>query len=165
MLTHRGVYSVKFSLFDEQLIAIYTFARWKAFTAKTMLPFQLDGNRVPLLRLLNKKVGIADVCCDMGRIKSLTLSDAIIYSYCRDIRFVLILCIFFGFSLWMFIAPEPLLKYPNGWLSPTLIDVIKDTYVNHICITHPEVISPCECGEPFNQTVREIFPQKYFDPR
>lgn len=167
MLKQKGVYSVNFDLFNvfnEPLIVIYTFARWKAFTAKTMLPFQLDGNRVPLLRLLKKKVGLADVYCDMGRIKSFTLSDAIIYSYCRDIRFVLFLCIFFGFSLWMFIAPEPLFQYPNGWFSPTFLNVIKDTDVNHLCLTHPEVLSPCECGEPFNQTVRERFPQKDFDP-
>lgn len=168
MLKQKGVYSVQLSFFHNPLIAISLFSRWKAFTAKKML---LDGNRVPLLRLLNnKKFSIADVYCDMFRIKSSKLSDGILYPYCRDICIVIFHCIFLGFSLWIFLAPEPLLHYLNSiysyeeWFSPTLCKLIKGTYVNHICLSHPEVLSPCECGEPLNKIVMESYPLKNFDP-
>lgn len=67
----------------------------------------------------------------------------------------------------MFIAPEQLLNKPQALCSPDLkflINVIEDTYVNHICSTHPEVSSPCDCGEPLNKTLKGLLQDKPFDP-
>lgn len=67
----------------------------------------------------------------------------------------------------MFVAPEPLLDKPLALCSTGLNYIrklIQDTYVNHVCSIHPEGISPCECGEPLNQTARSIFPLNSFDP-
>lgn len=106
----------------------------------------------------------------MFRINICQFSDAIIDPYCRDICFSLILCIFLGFSLWIFLAPDPLLQYLNSVYSkkesllPTLIKLLKSTYVDHVCYAHPEVLSPCECGEPLKQIVMETYPLQNFDP-
>lgn len=108
--------SIQYSYDDSSVI--YTYAPWEPLTAKERLPFKIDGKKYPLLRSPNKKIGLADVLMDTGRIKSFKLSDAIIYSYCMDIRFVLFLSIFFGFELWMFIAPDPLLNKPLALCSP-----------------------------------------------
>ncbi|KAF3452227.1 hypothetical protein FNV43_RR08325 [Rhamnella rubrinervis] len=121
----------------------YTYAQWEPLTAKERLPFKIDGKKYPILRgSPNKKIGLTDVLMDTGRIKSFKLSDAILYSYGLDIRFVLFLSIFLGFQLWMFIAPELLLNKPSALCSPNLkylINSIQDTYVNKVCVTHPEL--------------------------
>lgn len=56
------------------------------------------------------------------RVKSFGLKEAIIYSYFRDIRFVLVLCAMLGFSVWWFTAPETLLLKPGAliFISPDL---------------------------------------------
>lgn len=148
---------------------IYTYAPWVPMTAKDIDPsFKIDGQKCTLLRSSpNKKIGLADVLMDTGRIKIFKLSEAIQYSYNFDMRFVLFLSIFLGFELWVYIAPELILNYPISLCSPNikyLINSIQDTYVNLICINHREVSSPCECGEPINQMTREFFPHKPFDP-
>ena len=39
----------------------------------------------------------------------------------------------------------------------------RDVYVNHVCIIHKS-LSPCECEEPLNRIIRDMFPQTTFDP-
>jgi hypothetical protein len=72
-----------------------------------------------------------------------------------------------GFSIWWYTVPEPLLYKPDALASPDLkflVDVVKDTYEYNICSTH-HLPSPCECGEPINQTAKDMFSETYaFDP-
>lgn len=143
-------------------VSEYTFAQWRPLTAKMLHPFRIDGQRSP-----DKKIGLADVFRETGRIKSFKLKHAILYSYFWDIRFVILLSIILGFSIWTYIAPDPLLNKPGALCSPDLpflLRVIKNTYINHICSNHPDVSSPCYCGEPLNNTARIMFPETSFDP-
>lgn len=81
---------------------------------------------------------------------------------------MIFLCIFFGYSIWACIAPYPLLKNPTKALSAPDIQIIvhsiRDTYLNHVCYHHSNILSPCDCGEPINKTVRALFPLSSFDP-
>lgn len=102
-----------------------------------------------------------------GRVQSFGLQEAIIYSYCRDTRFVLVFCLMIGFSVWWFTAPLPLLHKPAVLTSPDLpliIQVFKDTVYNKICSTH-HLPSPCECGEPLNRAAIDLLKGNVsFDP-
>ena len=72
-----------------------------------------------------------------------------------------------GFSVWWCSAPEPLLVKPGALCSPDLellFKVVKDTFVNHVCSSHPQVTSPCDCGEPLNSAARDLFEEPPFDP-
>lgn len=53
-----------------------------------------------------------------SRIKSFQLLYAIKYSYYRDIRFILFLL--YGFTIWIILAPDPLLNKPGALCSPNL---------------------------------------------
>lgn len=102
-----------------------------------------------------------------SQIKSFQLAYAIKYSYYRDHRFLLFLLILYGFTIWIILAPDPLLNKPLALSSPDLkilIKCIEDTYINHVCSNHPAIHSPCDCGEPLNNLTREMFPQTSFDP-
>lgn len=158
-----GIKSVVYN--HDGISAKYTFAKWAPLTAKENIPINIAGNRI--MRSPDKKIGLADICRESGRIKSFQISDAILLSYYKDIRFVIFISILFGFTIWGVIAPEPLLLKPLALSSPNIkfiIDVLKDTYVNHVCSTHHDVSSPCECGEPLNKTARDLFPLNSFDP-
>lgn len=144
--------------------ATLTFARWVPLTVPNILS---SLNKRLLRSSPHKKLGLNDAYQNTSRCKSLKLSDQILYSYCRDTRFVLFLSIFFGYVLWMYIAPAVILNVPLSQTSPDLqqlVRVVEDTYVNHVCSTHPDVISPCDCGEPLNQTARNMYKDKVFDP-
>lgn len=94
------------------------------------------------------------------------MSDAIIYSYSRDLRFVTLVCAILGFSAWWGLAPWPLLEHPDTLWSPDLGSVFqlaKATFTDHVCSTH-HVSSPCECGEPLNRTTRALLEKPSFDP-
>jgi len=104
-------------------------------------------------------VGLADATRQTSRIKEFLLSDAIVYSYVWDIRFVLLICLLTGFSFWSFLTSEPLLLKPEALSSPDLeleVRVVKDTLVDHVCSTHG-VPSPCDCGEPLNKAAQDLF--------
>lgn len=52
-----------------------------------------------------------------------------------------------GFSVWWYSVPEPLLLKPEALRSPDLkllVNVAKDTFVDHVSSSHPGVSSPCE---------------------
>lgn len=102
-----------------------------------------------------------------SRIKEFQLSDAIIYSYAKDIRFVLLLCLSLGFSLFWLHAPELVILNPPSLCSPDfelLQSVVQDTFINNLCSIHQESC-PCECGEPLNRAARDLFTEEpQFDP-
>lgn len=150
---------------------IYSFAPWCPVVANMrQLPFLKDsvrGRRMPLLRLLDKKPGLADITRETSRIKAFRLQDAILYSYILDLRFILVLCLALGFSIWWAMAPESLLLKPEALASPNIrciYNVIIDTFVTKVCSTHPNMSLPCECGSPLNNEVRELFAEPTFDP-
>lgn len=154
----------------------YTIAPWLPLTAKNSFPVKIDGNsfpikidgdRLPLEGRLNKKIGLTDVFRKKERIQSFKFTDALNYAYIRDLRFIIILSIIFWFTLWGYFTPVPLNEYPFAWTSPDLQflkKVVSDTYQGHVCSTHPTVSSPCPCGEPLNQTARDLLPLNSFDP-
>lgn len=149
----------------------YSFRPWHPLTVKVKFNYNYDSidvNRTPLLETLDwRKPGLGDVFRESVRIKMFKLLDALLYSYWRDIRFIIFISLFLGFTIWIVTAPEQLLYKPIALSSPDLKSinqVLKDTYVDHVCSTHPDVISPCDCGEPLNKTVRELFPDGSFDP-
>lgn len=176
-----GVYKVQYTYDDENSV-LYTFAPWVPLISKMSRPFNslvrspmkmglLDvflekRERIKSFQKVDKKIGLADVFRERERIKSFKLSDAINYSYHRDLRFVVFLCILFGFTIWMCVGPEPLLNQPRALSAPNvkiLIGMIEDTYVHHTCSIHSPLF-PCDCEEPLNQTIKEAFPLTSFDP-
>ncbi|OMP12974.1 hypothetical protein COLO4_02498 [Corchorus olitorius] len=84
-------------------------------------------------------------------------------------RFVLFFCALLGMLLWWHIAPPQLFLHPSALCCCDLSAVLqmcKDTFVNLVCCTHPDVPSPCPCGEPLNSSIRHIIPntELRFDP-
>lgn len=107
--------------------------------------------KTPLLRSPDRKPGLTDISRGTSRKKEFRLEDGILYSYCRDPRFVSVVCGIIGFSAWWALAPEQLLEEPTALCAPDLklvVQVVKDTFENRVCTYH-RVSSPCECGEPF----------------
>lgn len=139
---------------------------WTPHTAnKSQLPFHIERGR-KVLRSPERKQGLADVTRETGRIKEFRLKDALLYSYMYDLRFALLTCLVIGFSIWWMAVPEPLLVSPKALCSPDLemlVNVARDTYVNKVCSTH-SLPSPCECGEPLNNSARYILEKEEFDP-
>lgn len=81
-------------------------------------------------------------------------------------RTAVFFCILFSITVLMEIAPGPLLNKPSLLFSdnlPNVLQYTRDVYVNHVCIIHKSV-SPCECEEPLNRIIRDMFPQTTFDP-
>ncbi|KAK7297738.1 hypothetical protein VNO77_47737 [Canavalia gladiata] len=140
---------------------LYTFAEWMPITAWEALPFQVVPYRTPLIRSPVQKPGLLNVLGDSytERIKSFNLKEAIRYSYLKDLRFILCLCAMLGFSIWWIVAPEPLLIKPAALCSPdlsTIFKVVRETFIDQVCCSHPQVASPCDCGEPLNKTAKSI---------
>ncbi|GKV53624.1 hypothetical protein SLEP1_g60143 [Rubroshorea leprosula] len=117
--------------------------------------------RTPLIRSPDKKEGLSDFLRDTSRIKGFGLREAYLYSYWKDMRFVIAMLAIIGLSLWWFIVPDPVLVSPYALSSPDLpllIKVAKDTVVERVCSDHPWMTSPCPCGEPLNNEVRMLLP-------
>lgn len=112
--------------------------------------------------------GLTNLIKRSSRIKEIEIKHAIRYSYCRDHRFVLLLCCMLGFAIWWALVPEILLFNSTSiCISPNLdllCQVARDTYIHNICSSHPQVLSPCDCGEPLNKEVKEIIKEPPFDP-
>jgi len=105
---------------------------WKPYQAnRNQLPFKIaEGEK--LLRSPERKEGLADIIRRPNRIKELKLSDAILYSYLKDMRFVLLTCLLIGFSLWWFHVPEQILEKPAALCSPDLgqlVQAVQNTYI------------------------------------
>ncbi|GER47712.1 ATP synthase protein 8 [Striga asiatica] len=73
---------------------------------KRQLPLKIDADEgrrgAPILHSPDRKPGLADINRNTSRVKSVSLEDAIIYSYWGAIRFVLVLCAMIGFYVWWF---------------------------------------------------------------
>lgn len=118
-----------------------------------------------MLRSPERGVGLEGVTKKSSRIKEFKLSDAIVYSYFKDIRFVTLVCLLIGFSAWWILVPEQLLEGPGVLCSPPdIARLVKDTFIDQVCSEH-HVSSPCDCGEPINNQVREDFSKlEFYDP-
>lgn len=151
-------------------LAIYKFGNGIPLIFREKLTSLLvEGQRTRLLCYLDINQGLGCILRETSsRIKSFGLREAIRYSYMRDMRFILCLCGMIGFSVWWAIAPDPMLFMPISLYSPDhsfLLRVVRETYIDHICSVHPSVVSPCPCGEPLNNAVRDIFDEHTsFDP-
>ena len=149
--THIGRYRIRYASRD-----------WNPTTVKREVdpsPSSIGGGKLSLVRSPGRYTGFKDIRGLSSRIKTFRLSDALTYSYMKDIRFSIALCAILGFSMWWIIAPEPLLLKPEALTSPDinlLYNVSKDTFINKVCSTHPLIKSPCECGEPLNNELRRL---------
>lgn len=131
----------------------YVFSPWVPYGIKKgFLPFLFGGN---LMRSPERQPGLQDAIGRSARIRDFTLSEALSYGYSLDSRFILLMCLLLGFTLYCFIVPGPFLEAPGLILSTDLKELIRigrDTYVDHICSTH-HTPSPCVCGEPLNRAM------------
>lgn len=119
----------------------------------------IQGERTPLLRL--PAPGLSGVLSirETSRIKSFGLGEALQYSYMRDTRFVVLTSLLLFFGLWSMLSPAPLCLKPAALISPDmgfLLKVAKNIYIEGICSNHPQVISPCDCGEPLNSILEHL---------
>lgn len=65
----------------------------KSILADVLLfEIKVGEDRPLLLRSPDRKKGLADLTRETTRIKDFRLSETIVYSYARDIRFVLLTC-------------------------------------------------------------------------
>jgi hypothetical protein len=72
----------------------------KSILADVLLfEIKVGEDRPLLLRSPDRKKGLADLTRETTRIKDFRLSETIVYSYARDIRFVLLTCWLLGFSI------------------------------------------------------------------
>ncbi|KAL3613025.1 hypothetical protein CASFOL_043140 [Castilleja foliolosa] len=104
----------------------------------------------------------------VSRIMPFGIRDAIFYSYCKDMRFSLVLCLMLGFGIWWATAPDLVLFNTTGVLSspdPGLISrVYEDTFTHKVCSDHTQIVSPCDCGEPLNKELNHMLKEPPFDP-
>lgn len=100
---------------------VFSFGPWGPVVAnRRQLPFLMDSvrGRMPLLRSPDRKPGLADITRERSRVKEFRLQDGILYSYLRDMRFVLVICLALGFSIWWAMAPVDVSPLPsNSWKS------------------------------------------------
>lgn len=148
--------------------AIYSMGPWLPFTANpNYLPFKIPERGRKTLRSPDRKKGLADVLRDGGRVKSFRLRDAIVYSYFRDMRFVLLICLLCGFSVWWYLVPSEVFANPGVLSSPDIgliVRVARETFEKFILSVH-HIPSPCDCGEPLNNTAKDLLePKESFDP-
>lgn len=139
--------------------ATYTFGPW--------VPTQLTlrrGTNPPLHHILKNNQpglsGILEISTSENirpRIKKFSLSDALEYSFMLDHRFAIYIYLSILFTLWFISVPAPLALKPEVLFSNDLgffLKVANDTFVYGVCSTHPQILSPCDCGEPLNNTVK-----------
>lgn len=71
---------------------------------QSQLPFRMDSRflRSP------ERGGLRNLFTSSSRILGFGIRQALHYSYCRDLRFVLLFCGMLGFGIWWALAPDPL---------------------------------------------------------
>lgn len=128
--------------------SIYTFSRWVApFATMDELLVKFTKGRVGPYRICVpvRKLGFSEAPLvararnNHYRMKPFSLSEAISYSYIRDLRFVLVLTLLIGISYWWFSVPEQLLVKPMALQSPDLgllVNAAKKTFLHHPCSIH-----------------------------
>lgn len=139
---------------------------WKAYAANpSQLPLKTFSSPLvhpgqyyaaPLLRSPQRGVGLQNTesISISSRIKEFGLKEGLIYSYMFDIRFVTLICLLLGFSVWWFIASDIMIINPKALSFSDLKSVstiLSDTFTGKICTIH-HLPSPCDCGEP-NQSI------------
>lgn len=132
---------------------VYTFGDWIPYAVnKAQLPFLLPSSG-GLLRSPNRSPGLLDAVGRCARIRDIGLGEALIYSFRLDSRFILLVCLLTGFSLYCFNVPLAFLENPSLIHAPNLgllTEIGRDTFVDLVCTEH-RTPSPCECGEPLNR--------------
>lgn len=154
----------------------YTFSPWVPYglggpwfhNKKDYLPFSVPSSGAKLLRSPDRQPGLLDAIGRTARIREIGLSEALTYGYLLDTRFILLMCLVLGLSIYSFSVPGPLLGEPTLICSPDLGDLVRigrDTYFDHICSNH-RVPSPCVCGEPLNKELPILLDSQElpFDP-
>lgn len=108
-----------------------------------------------LLRSPDRQPSLQDAVGREARIRDIGFSQALSYSYYLDSRFILLVCLLLGFSVYCALVPRAFLEAPHVICYPDLGELIKigkDTYFNHKCSLHATP-SPCSCGESLNKAV------------
>lgn len=90
-----------------------------------------------MLRSPERGIGLEGVTKKSSRIKEFKLSDAIVYSYFKDIRVVTLVCLLIGFSAWWILVPEQLLEGHQKSLCspPDIARLVKDTFIDQVFVT------------------------------
>lgn len=76
-----------------------------------------------------------------------------------DHRFAIYITLSILFTLWFISVPAPLALKPEVLSSDDLgliLQVAHETFVTGVCSTHPHIQSPCDCGEPLNNSLKSI---------
>lgn len=150
----------KYPYQGRRLIKKYTIGPWMPLKVNPCdLPFNIDSSRIP-----RKIMGLSELLSQDSRIISFKLSDAVIYSLLHDIRFVSLLCLILGFTVWWSLVPYEILNHPGVLSSPdigNIVRVTRDTFENNVCSLH-QTPSPCDCGEHINREAKRLF--ECFDP-
>ena len=132
-------------------------------------------NRVPSIRRIDlvgkgkdkfmgspeRGIGLADIMRRTSRVKS-RYSNQLIWDI---MHYKTLMCVMIGFSIWWYNVPDQILNVPFVLTKPELgglIDMIKDTFINGVCIEHKNP-SPCECGELKNSVTKSVFGQDMSD--
>lgn len=153
----------------DKAVLTYGFSRWIPYAIRrSQLPFVLSFSGAALLRSPDRRPGLLDAVGRGARIRELGFPEALTYGYHLDSRFILLVCLLLGFSLYCSVVPRIFLEAPEVICSPDLGELIKvgkDTYFNHICTAHGTP-SPCSCGEPLNKALPILLNSKElpFDP-
>nr|YP_009675521.1 hypothetical protein FPI08_mgp31 [Sophora flavescens]QDD68271.1 hypothetical protein [Sophora flavescens] len=152
----KGTKKVLYKGFNDAF-SEYTFDRWRFWTSKARPTSKEVINS--LHEKLNK--GYASIGFDWGRIKEFTLEKAIHHSSTTDLRFILFLCLLYGFLIWAELVPTALLSHPLVAFSDHIKNIVyitRNMYENFVCSNHPDITSPCPCGERLNNIIREYMP-------
>lgn len=134
----------------------YEFTSWIPYAIqRSQLPFVLSFEGAALLRSPDRQPGLLDAVGRDARIRDIGFSQALSYGYYLDSRFILLVCLLLGFSVYCALVPRAFLEAPHLICYPDIGDVIrigKDTYFNHKCTLHATP-SPCSCGEVLNKAL------------
>lgn len=69
-----------------------------------------------------RELGFGEACNKSSKIKEFSLSEAIMYSYLKDIIFVFLLCLLLGFAAWWAYIPKEVYLYPWTTMNPEVVN-------------------------------------------
>ena len=99
---------------------------WKPLTAKAIvLRNAIKGHRTTLLRSPDRVIGLGDAMRRNTHFQSFPLADSLVQSYVRDLRFVLVVCLNQGFTIWWAQTHPLLLMRPYLCCSPHHLEVVR----------------------------------------
>ena len=98
----------------------------KPLTAKAIvLRNAIKGHRATLLRSPDRVIGLGDAMRRDTYFQSFTLADSFVQSYVRDLRFILVVCLLQGFTIWWAQTHSLLLMRPDLCCSPHHLEVVR----------------------------------------